>query len=99
MQVLAATFANEHTARTVEAELRRRYELGPSDIDVAARGTAGAEDSHAVVLAGRFLEDRIGDVRAIVEELGGEIVAVVDERWTKPRSNITQRASSLPRGH
>jgi hypothetical protein len=44
-------------------------------------------ESSDTVLAGCFPDDSAEVVAELVNEAGGEIVADVDETWTRPRSN------------
>ena len=84
MRVLAATFSDREAAREVLNELRRRYDLDPEDAAVAPLGMNGIGPSPKTLLAGRFWEDRVLEIREFIEQHGGEVVADVDKRWTDP---------------
>ena len=86
MRVLAASFADREAAVRVLDALRERYELSPDDAAVAPLGLGASSTHPFTVLAGRFQEDRIDAVRELGEGHGGEIVVVVDEVATRPRT-------------
>jgi hypothetical protein len=83
MKVVVATFADEDRARRVLRILRDRYDLGPADAQVAPLG-AGPVEGADVLLAGRFRDQRLKEIRELVEEHGGTIVQEVDEQRTRP---------------
>ena len=86
MRVVAARFGDPAAARHVLEELRSRYELSREDAEIAPLGTpADAEDDRALVLAGRFYDERVGEVRRLVEHYGGQVVADIEEGATRPR--------------
>jgi hypothetical protein len=82
MRVLAAAFRERRAATRVLQELVRRYELRPDDASVAPLGTAGQAPA-ATVLAGRFHDEVVPEIRRVVAENGGEVLSEVDERWTR----------------
>jgi hypothetical protein len=82
MRVLAAVFADAATAQRALEELGRRFTPKPGDVSIAPLGSAD-HPAPAVVLAGRFAEDVIPDIRAVLTARAGEIVSDVDERWTR----------------
>ena len=94
MRVIAATFNDRNTAGRVLADLRRAYELGAEDVDLAPLGTTGDGAAAATVLAGRFREERVESVRSLVEQNGGRVVMDVDESATKKR--VTPSPASAP---
>jgi hypothetical protein len=49
------------------------------------------------VLAGHFSESQTGMVRSLVTESGGEVVADVDEQWTRPRIQLAAAPVAAPR--
>ena len=81
MRVLAVAFEDAGAATQALEELQRRYALGPDDASVAPLGAVDGPGPSAV-LAGRFDDDEVADVRALLAERGGEVVSEVDERWT-----------------
>jgi hypothetical protein len=83
MRVLAATFEREDAARAVLSSLRRRFDLSRRDASVAPLGTDRPEPS-LYVLAGRFYDQRVSEVRRLVEAHGGRVVQDVDEARTLP---------------
>lgn len=83
MRVLAAAFAEPVGATRVLRELRRRFGLAPGDAAVAPLGTAERTDGQTV-LAGRFEDEVVPEVRRVVAEHGGEVVAEIDELLTRP---------------
>jgi hypothetical protein len=82
MRVLAVAFAERSAAIRALDALRLRYGLEPTDASVAPLGSDGASTARTVV-AGRFRDEVVDDVRRYVTELGGEVVSDVDERWTR----------------
>ncbi len=83
MRVLAAAFEDAADATSTLEELRQRYRLRPGDAAIAP--LAGAERAEErTVLAGRFDDDEVWDVRTVVAEHGGFVVSDVDESWTHP---------------
>ena len=83
MRVLAAAFEDAADASSTLEELRERYGLRPGDAAIAPLGSAGSPEPRTV-LAGRFDEEEVPEVRTVVAEHGGEVVSDVDERWTHP---------------
>jgi len=81
MRVLAVAFEDAHAAGLALEELRRRYSLGPDDASVAPLGGSDAPGPSAV-LAGRFDDAAVPDIRSFLAERGGTVVSDVDERWT-----------------
>lgn len=82
MRVLAASFADAAAARSVLDELRDRFALRPGDASMAPLGDGDHSEAKTVV-AGRFEDDAVSDIRAVVAAYGGEVVSEVDERWTR----------------
>jgi hypothetical protein len=85
VRVLAATFQDESAAERVLGSLREAYGLRGSDAAVAPVAGVGSDAGQAVLLAGRFYEDRVPVVRDFVEREGGRVVIDVDEAATKRR--------------
>ena len=86
MRVLAATFADRDRARGLLDELQDRYDLGPEDAAVAPLGTVGQQRHGLTLLAGRFHDERVMEIRGLIERWGGHVVADVDKQWTDPWS-------------
>lgn len=85
MRVLAARFPDRERASAALGDLLRRFPLPPTDVGIAPLGTGGGDGTRdATLLAGRFPEEKRAEVDRVVREAGGEIVADVDERWTRP---------------
>lgn len=84
MRVLAARFADRRGASAALRRLQQKMALQPFDAAVAPLGIPGQADHGEAVLAGRFPDERLSEIRQLVHEEGGEIVANVDERWTRP---------------
>ncbi len=83
MRVLAAKFPDPERAMAALDTLQREIDNGlQADIAPLATPERTATDT---LLAGHFPEEQRAEVRDIVEASGGEIVADVDERWTRPR--------------
>jgi hypothetical protein len=102
VRVLAARFPDPQRASAALDTLHRRLDDG---ITAEIAPLAGDEGSATeTLLAGHFPEDMKRSVRDIVEAAGGEIVADVDERWTRPRlrpgsaSEATYRETERGRG-
>ena len=91
MRVLAARFADRRIASAVGDILRRRMHLAPFEVDIAPLAAEGpaADDT---VLAARFPDQDAAEAAAFLRDAGGEIVANVDERWTRPRAAVTVHA-------
>ena len=95
MRVLAARFSDRRIAAAVCEMLQRRLRLDPPDVDIAPLGVLGQPPTTDTLLAGRFADDQAAEVSALVRENGGEIVANVDETWTRPRPRPAQGNSGL----
>lgn len=93
MRVLAARFTDGAAADRALAQLRRRLELGAADASLAPLGGGDQPTDGSIILAGRFREARVLEVRGFIEASGGVMVTDVDEGWTKPRAGP---ASSVP---
>jgi hypothetical protein len=84
MRVLAARFSDRGRASAVCDLLRQRLQLDTPDVDIAPLGVPGQESQNETLLAGRFEDEVAPRVAEVVTEAGGEIVANVDETWTRP---------------
>ena len=84
MRVVAAKFPGPRAASAVLDRLQRHLHRDGDDIEIAPLGTPGKEATNDTVLAGHFTEDEAQKVMELVRAAGGEIVANVDERWTRP---------------
>lgn len=91
MRVLAAKFPDRERASDALGRLYRRLPLDPMDVDIAPLGIPGEETDSATILAGRFPEALAPEVSRVVRETGGQIVADVDERRTRPRTSSDGR--------
>jgi hypothetical protein len=87
---MAARFTDWDAADRTLADLRGRFDLDPSDVSVAPLGGSDQPHGSVFLLAGRFRESNVPQVRRIVEGAGGDIVADVDEGWTRPRRHVTR---------
>jgi len=85
MRVVAARFAGPRQASAVLEMLQLELRVDPPDVAVAPLGSPGQPPGDDFVLAGRFPDDRAEDVVKLVSREGGQIVANIDERWTRPR--------------
>jgi hypothetical protein len=85
MRVLAARFPDRDRASAVLGRLERTLQLRPPEVAIAPLGVVGGGDGEDTLLAGRIPEESADAVARLVREAGGEIVANVDERWTRPR--------------
>lgn len=84
MRVLAARFPDREHASAALGRLYRRFALGPRDVSIAPLGIPGEATHDETLLAGRFPEERKAEVDELLRALGGEIVADIDERLTRP---------------
>ncbi|MEO6351291.1 MAG: hypothetical protein ABIP53_11630 [Candidatus Limnocylindrales bacterium] len=82
---MAARFPDRGRASAVRDLLRRTLHLETRDVDIAPLGVLGQETCNETLLAGRFADEIAHRVAQVVTEAGGEIVANVDETWTRPR--------------
>ncbi len=78
-------------------QLRAAYDLGPNDAQTAPLGAADDPDG-LTLLAGRFYDTRVSDIRDSIEGNGGEIVVDVDEGWTLPRRGPVKMGQGSQRG-
>ena len=86
MRVLAARFPDREHASAALGRLYQRFALGPRDVSIAPLGIPGEATRDETLLAGRFPEDHTAEVDKVVRALGGEIVADIDERLTRPHA-------------
>lgn len=93
MRVLAARFPDRQRASQVLGWLHRRFPVDPRDVAIAPLGMLEHPKGSDTLLAGRFPEEWTDQVSELVSEAGGEIVANVDERWTRPRHSYSARSS------
>jgi hypothetical protein len=90
-RVLAAKFPDRaHASQALESLQRRLDE--PVEAEIAPLAAGNEPAAQDTLLAGHFAEDHKPQVEEIVRQAGGEIVADVDERWTKPRTHILDDA-------
>ncbi len=92
MRVIAARFVEAEAASRVIARMRSRLDLGPGDVGIAPLGGADQPLEAKVLLAGRFQESRLDEIRRIIQGDGGEIVADLDEGRTRPRMRSVKSA-------
>lgn len=86
MRVIAARFMEADAASRAVSRMKARFDLGPSDVGIAPLGGADQPVGARVLVAGRFREARLDEIRSIIARDGGEIVADLDEGRTRPRS-------------
>ena len=87
MRVVAARFPEESQAIAALAILQR--ELQPPDIAVAPLARSDEPTAAEALLAGRFPDDKAPVAVELVERVGGEVVADIDEAWTGLNSSVT----------
>ena len=85
MRVIAARFLEAAAASRAVSRMRAQLDLGPTDVGIAPLGGADQPLGTTFLLAGRFQESRLEEIRGIIERDGGEIVADLDEGRTRPR--------------
>jgi len=105
VRVLAVRFPDKERASTALDLLRERLRLSDGDAAIAPMGTPGEVTGPGqTLLAGHFPEDQTGLVRTLVRQSGGEVVADVDEQWTRPprpppsQSDVPQERSAPQAG-
>jgi hypothetical protein len=97
VRVLAARFPDRQRASAALAGLRNRLRLAEDDVAIAPMGTPGEKaGGDETLLAGHFSENQTGVVRSLVTESGGEVVADVDEQWTRPRIDLVAAPAQVP---
>lgn len=87
MRVVAARFPEFRRANAVLDKLQRQLNAEPPDVAVAPLGILGQPPGGDVLLAGRFPDDKAEAVVELFAREGGQVVANIDERWTRPRLN------------
>lgn len=98
MRVLAARFPDRKRAASALRALRLHFRLADDDADIAPLGTPGkGNEGEQTLLAGRFEDAHTQIVRTIVADSGGQVVADVDEQWTRPRVETVDRQSDARR--
>jgi hypothetical protein len=90
MRVLAARFTDRRIASAVKEMLERRLRLHATAVGIAPLGDPDRPSDTDTLLAGRFPDDEATNVTGWLRDAGGEIVADVDEAWTKPRSHASR---------
>jgi hypothetical protein len=80
MRVVAARFPEPSQASAARDLLQR--ELESAEVEIAPLGHPGEAGSGDAVLAGRFSDEIAPVAVELVESVGGEIVADLDERHT-----------------
>jgi hypothetical protein len=84
---LAARFPDRQRASAALDALRQCLALADDDAAIAPMGSPGAGNGgEETLLAGRFRENQVPLVHSTVTRGGGDVVADVDERWTRPRA-------------
>jgi hypothetical protein len=85
MRVIGATFSDRGDAERALAGLQETFEVGPNDASLALLGSS-ADRGDLTLLAGRFPDERIQEVRQSIVSSGGKIVTDVDEAATRSRT-------------
>jgi hypothetical protein len=93
VRVLAVKFADRQKASTALRRIRQRIDLAPRDAAIAPLGELGGDGNGETLLAGRFADEEVTEVRRLLHDEGGEIMANVDERWTQPWRPATEGES------
>ncbi len=81
MRVVAARFSGETQASAALDLLQR--ELDPPEVAIAPLARPDEPAAADAVLAGRFTDEQARAAVELVESVGGEIVADIDESWTR----------------
>lgn len=97
VRIVAARFGDETAAQKAVAVLRSLLDLGATDVSVAPLGGVDQPAGPTSLLAGRFVDPRVSEVREIIRQAGGEIVADLDEGWTRPRPEAQPSAGRWKR--
>jgi hypothetical protein len=84
LRVVAAKFPDRERAAAALDSLHRELNNGLT-AEIAPLASDAQPGQAAAVLAGHFREEQAPAVAQIVTASGGEIVADVDESWTRPR--------------
>ena len=94
VRILAARFPDQERASRALEEIQQRLD---DDVDAEIAPLAGGDDAAGgdALLAGHFPEAAKPAVEQVVREVGGEIVADVDERWTRPRQPSEHHGQGL----
>ena len=82
MRILAASFVDAASAQAARAGLFAVLEGDDMDVDLAGLAQPRGVPGEPTLLAGRFADDVIEVVRAVVESFGGTVVADVDDAKT-----------------
>jgi hypothetical protein len=85
VRVIAARFREAGAVSRAVSRLRSVLDVGPDDVGTAPLGGVDQPQDAKYLLAGRFRESRLDEIRSIIEADGGEIVADLDELRTRPR--------------
>src|SRR6187399_1704079 len=86
MRVLAARFRDRRVASAVRDRLLHVLRTDIGDVEVAPLGVPDHPEADATVLAATFPDSETAAVARLINEAGGEVVTLVDEAWTRPRS-------------
>jgi hypothetical protein len=82
---LAARFPDRQRASAALDALQERLQLPADAAAIAPLGRPGEGSvGDETLLAGHFADNQTGLVRSLVTRSGGEVVADVDEQWTRP---------------
>lgn len=85
MRVIGATFSDRGDAERALADLRKTFEVGPSEASLAQLGSS-SDRGDLTLLAGHFPDERIQEVRQSIVSFGGKIVTDVDEAATRSKT-------------
>lgn len=96
VRVIAARFVEAEAASRAISRMKVTLDLGPDDVGIAPLGGADQPQEAKVLLAGRFREARLDEIRRIIQCAGGEIVADLDEGRTRPRRPSNPAAAQGP---
>jgi hypothetical protein len=85
MRVIGATFSDRGDAERALADLRKTFEVAPSEASLAQLGSS-SDRGDLTLLAGHFPDERIQEVRQSIVSFGGKIVTDVDEAATRSKT-------------